>query len=128
MLTGYFLEILRPTKIICCSFFTSVRSNNLLQCSKTGCFRTEYRFSRLLVYAYFEILAQYQTNEHEYHTKTGFFHKCFIIIVKRSESWQEIPHFLNISCIRTIKIFELPKIRFLKKALCRKFQNLLTPE
>ena len=55
MLTGYFLDILRLKKIICCSFFTRVRLNNLLQCSKTGCFRTEYRFSRLLVHAYFEI-------------------------------------------------------------------------
>ena len=45
MLTGYLLDILRPKKIICCSFFTRVRLNNLLQCSKTGCFRTEYRFS-----------------------------------------------------------------------------------
>ena len=78
MLTGYFPDILRPKKIICCSFFTRVRLNNLLQCSKTGCFRTEYRFPRLLVHAYFEILAQCQTNEDEYHTKTEFFHKCFV--------------------------------------------------
>ena len=61
----------------------------MLQCSKTGCFRTEYRFSRLLVHAYFEILAQCQTNEHEYQTKTGFFHNyslASIITVKKRES------------------------------------------
>ena len=30
--TVFFLDILRPKKVICCSFFTRVRLNNLLQC------------------------------------------------------------------------------------------------
>ena len=48
--------------------------------------------------------------------------------MKKGKYRQEMLHFLNNSCIRAIKIYELPKHRFLKKALCRKFENLLTPE
>ena len=38
-----------------------------------------------------------------------------------SKKYYETQHFLNNSCIRTIKIYELPEIRFLEKPCVGKF-------